>query len=400
MERKESMADTDVIAQSKPSPAQGRCDEGFEGVRRLFEEQLGAEAHLGAQVCAYVGGRCVLDLWGGEDAERDGIQGIFSSTKGVSASVVGLLVEAGELDLDQRVAHYWPDFAQAGKNEVTVRCALSHQAGVVGFFPMLSFDDLLDHDLVATRLSALTPHWRPGAGHGYHGFTIGTLMDELVRRVTGRPLGEVLRSEIVDVLGADVFVGVSADEDHRVKPVLMDRRDDAVEADSRRSDPEIASAVPRPSRLSVADMARFANTPAARAAGLPAAGGVASARGLARLYAAITTGVDGRPALLRPRTVEYVSQTQAVGEDLVLGIPTRYAIVYQRTSTTHPYGSYLAFGHDGAGGSLALADPAYGCSFAYLQRRMPVQLGYHARAIALATTLRGCVRASASGGWG
>jgi len=151
-----------------------------------------AEPDARGQFCAYLNGRQVADLWAGDDVAGDDLQGVFSSTKGASAICIALLIQRGVLSLDAPVVRYWPEFAAGGKADVTVRVALSHQAGLVGVEPQLLIAEMLDHPAVAARLAATVPHWRPGKAHGYHALTIGTLMDELTRRTAGVPIADLL----------------------------------------------------------------------------------------------------------------------------------------------------------------------------------------------------------------
>src|SRR3984957_16934571 len=191
--------------------AEGSTAPGFDRVAEEFGRLLGQGGDARGQFCAYHRGQRVVDLWGGDDVTADGLQGVFSSTKGVSAVCVALLVQRGALDLDAPVSRYWPEFAGGGKSGVTVRVALSHQAGIPGVEPQLTLDEIMDHDLVAARLAAQVPHWRPGKAHGYHGLTIGTIMDELVRRVAGAPIAEFFRKEVGDPRGIDFYIRTPAD---------------------------------------------------------------------------------------------------------------------------------------------------------------------------------------------
>ncbi len=171
----------------------GSTAPGFEPVAEEFRRLLARERDARGQFCGYLRGQRVVDLWGGDDVAADDLQGVFSSTKGVSAVCVALIVQRDALDLDAPVSRYWPEFAGGGKGDITVRVALSHQAGLPGLEPQLSLEELIDHDTVAARLAAQVPYWRPGKAHGYHGLTIGTIMDELVRRIEGDPHRGVLQ---------------------------------------------------------------------------------------------------------------------------------------------------------------------------------------------------------------
>ncbi len=260
----------------------GETAPGFERVRAEFERLLATEADCAGQFCAYVGGRKVVDLWGGDDVGPDDLAGVFSSTKGVSAIAIALLVQRGQLDLDAPVSLYWPEFAAGGKAAVTVRVALSHQAGVVGVEPQLtSLTDFLDHPTVAACVAAQIPQWYPGSAVGYHANTIGTIMDELCRRITGVSIAQFFRQEIGDPRAIDFFIATPEEMEPRVKPLLPPPTHSegpdadglpalAVNWSGLRKDPSLDLKIPLP------------NLRAVRAAGQAALSGVSSARGLAR----------------------------------------------------------------------------------------------------------------------
>ena len=374
----------------------GSTAPGFEPVAEEFRRLLAAERDARGQFCGYLRGQRVVDLWGGDDVAADDLQGVFSSTKGVSAVCVALLVQRGALDLDAPVSRYWPEFAAGGKDGITVRVALSHQAGLPGVEPQLSHEEFLDHDTVAARLAAQVPHWRPGKAHGYHGLTIGTIMDELVRRIAGVPIAEFFRKEIGDPRAIDFYIRTPEDVDHRVRMLLP--ADPTPEQQQQPGGPQRGPD-------SLTGMAFNATVPApdgplpnlrvTRASGQAAVAGVGSARGLARLYAMCIGEVDGFPPLLTAGTVAQVAQIQTVGEDLVLpGATTRYAIVFQKADDRLTYGSHQAFGHDGAGGSIGIADPWHGVSCAWVPRRMSFPGGADSRGLGLARILRECAATS------
>jgi CubicO group peptidase (beta-lactamase class C family) len=371
---------------------------GFEPVRTEFARLIEIEPDCAGQFCAYVGGRRVVDLWGGPDVGPDDLRGVFSSTKGVAGICMALLVQRRLLELDARVSRYWPEFAAGGKQGVTVRLALSHQAGLVGVEPQLStLEEGFDHDLNAARLAAQVPQWHPGAACGYHSLTLGTIMDELGRRTTGLPLAQFFRQEIGIPCGIDFFVATTPEEEPRVKPLLpaeptaeqlevnasSPTEPDslpglAINAAGVRRNPSFDPSVPLPNRSLV------------RAAGQPAVSGVGSARGLARLYAISIGEVDGMEQILSAETMTSVSQIQAAGEDLVLGHSVRFAIVFQKPRRDYEFGSHLAFGHDGVGGSLGVADPWHHLAYAWIPRRMTFPGGYDPRGLAMAKIARQC----------
>ena len=374
---------------------QGFVAPGFEAVRDELDQVISGDAGYSAQFCAYAGGELVIDVWGGTEIGRDSIQGVFSATKGVAAVCIGLLVQRGALDLDAPMIRYWPEFTQGGKGDVTVRIALSHQAGLVGVEPQLTTEQLIDHDYVAARIAAQVPHWRPGTAHGYHGLTIGTMMDELVRRIDGRTMAEFFRQEIGTPRGIDFFIATPDDQESRVVDVLpaqptpeqvelLQQNPMTMDADSLAGMAfNLAASDPFNPPLS--------NLRAVRAAGLTAAGGTGSARGLARLYAGCISEVDGMPRLLSRETVDRVAQIQVVGNDMVLPAATRFGIVFQKPDDRLWCGSHQAFGHDGAGGAIGFADPWHDMAYGYVPRRMSIPGGADPRGMSLAAAVRRCL---------
>ena len=372
---------------------EGSTASGFEPVAEEFGRLLAQERDARGQFCGYLRGQRVVDLWGGDDVAADDIQGVYSSTKGVAGACIALLVQRGALDLDAPVSRYWPEFAGGGKGDVTVRVALSHQAGIPGVEPQLTLEEVIDHDVAAARLAAQVPHWRPGKAHGYHGLTIGTIMDELVRRIEGIPVAEFFRKEIGDPRGIDFYIRTPEDVDPRVRMVLP-----VSPTPEQQEQQKQAGGPARPDSLTgmAFNAARLAGTEplpnirAVRASGQAAAGGVGSARGLARLYAMCISEVDGFPRLLTDATIAQVTQIQTIGEDLVLRVATRFGIVFQRPDDRVTYGSHQAFGHDGAGGSIGIADPWHAVSYAWIPRRMSFPGGADSRGLGLAAILREC----------
>lgn len=376
---------SDLVAGSWSSP--------FGPVVNLLAEMIVEDPTYSAQFCAYVDGRSVIDVWGGPDEDGAGLQGVFSATKGVSAVCIALLVERGLLDIDAPMRLYWPEFAAGGKGEVTVAEALSHQAGVPGVEPQLTLEQVIDHDYVAARIANEVPHWRPGKAHGYHALTIGVLMDELIRRIDGRKLADFYWQEIGEPRGIEFFIATSEALEPRVRDVLPQAPTAAQLEALPPTTPEWLLAD------SLAGMAfnaaqgdltapPISNLRVVRAAGLAAVGGVGTGRGLARLYASCIDEVDGAERLLSDATIATVTQIQTVGTDLILGLPTRFAIGFQRPEQRLRYGSHQAFGHDGAGGAIGVADPWHSLAYGYLPRRMSYPGGADERGLALAQATR------------
>jgi CubicO group peptidase (beta-lactamase class C family) len=194
------------------STVHGTVAVGYEAVRDAFAENFARFGERGAACAAYVDGRPVVDLWGGEAAPgtawtRDTLSVIWSATKGAVAVLVTVLAARGQLDLDAPVARYWPEFGRHDKGGITVRMVLDHQAGLPAIDGSLSYDELLAADPVAERLAGQTPVWEPGADHGYHAFSYGFLLGEIVRRVTGRRLGRAFAEDVAGPLGLDFWPG-------------------------------------------------------------------------------------------------------------------------------------------------------------------------------------------------
>lgn len=363
-------------------PLHGTADARLGEVVARLEEQLSADPDLSFQVAAYHRGTSVLDAWGGPHLSRDSVIVPYSVTKNTIGLSVGLLVERGELDLDERVAHYWPEFAAKGKDRVTVRQLLSHQAGLPQAETPLTWDELLDHHAAAARLAETTPFWHPGSAFGYHAITIGNLGDELVYRVTGRTLHEFYEQEIRAPHDIDFHLGLPAE--------LEDRRVDVLAMIQPVSDTLVRtySALGPVVLGSMGGDVDLGNSPRSWRYGHPGGSGTGSARGLARLFAAAVTGVDGGAPFLGADTVARIGQQQIRGYDEVLHQHDRaHAIVFQKPSQQLAFGGPRAFGHDGAAGALACVDPDTGIAFAWTVARGPWPGGADPRAVRLAAEL-------------
>jgi CubicO group peptidase (beta-lactamase class C family) len=385
----------DVFDLTRADGVTGSVAPGYEGVADEMADLIAETADFSAQFCAYLGDMPVVDIWCGQSAGPDRVQGVFSATKGMTGACVAVLLDRGLLELDVPVAHYWPEFAQAGKSEITVRLALSHQAGVIGVDPQVTLETALDHEEMARRLAAQMPFWHPGGGMGYHALTIGTIADELIRRIADCTAAEFFAREIAQPRAIDAFISVPEAVEQRVDPVLPRLAVRALSAPP-------APAPPDPHSLTgvAFNAARFdpfdpplANLRVARASGHAGVGGAASARGLARLYASLSHEIDGHPRLISETALASASQLQVAGADLVLGLPARYAIVWQKADERLAYGSHRAFGHDGAGGAFGVSDPEHRLAFGYVPRRLSDPGGADPRGLALAAAVRRVVAA-------
>ncbi|MEU4464012.1 serine hydrolase domain-containing protein [Streptomyces sp. NPDC024017] len=375
----------------------GHCDTRFTAIRAAFEENFRERGELGAAVAVTVGGRTVVDLWGGwADAarsrpwERDTLVNVWSTTKGPVALCAHILADRGLLDLDAPVALYWPEFAAAGKEKVLVRHLLSHRAGLAGLREPHSLEQLCDWELTTQRLAATEPWWEPGTRSGYHALTYGHLVGEVVRRVSGLRPGAFLAREVTGPLGIDFRIGLPVQDFARaaelVQPAITATSEQA--AVFAQLAPAAIAALTNP-----AVSAAGANTPGWRAAEIPAANGHGTARAVAALYGVFAgRGSFGGHRLLSPESAERVREGQGSCRDLVLGAGFEHETeVGLGLWLSGPDGSYgpdpRAFGHDGFGGSCGLADPEAGVSLGYVMNRMGPRIANDPRKMALIDAL-------------
>ncbi|WP_329265400.1 beta-lactamase family protein [Streptomyces sp. NBC_01478] len=364
----------------------GEVAAGFEPVREAFEANFSQHGDIGAAVCVYQYGRPVVDLWGGvADPDtgrpwtRDTLQLVYSATKGATTTAAHMLAERGALDLDAPVAKYWPEFAANGKADIPVRWLLSHQAGLITLDQPVPLNEALAWHPMAAALAAQRPQWTPGTTHGYHGRTWGWLVGEVIRRVSDQTPGRFFADEIATPLGLDFFIGLPAEQRDRVSRMVYQRP--AVDLTT-----VPAESVPEELRELVAawrDPTSFSNrayavtdpneidfdSPEVQAAELPASNGIGTARGLARMYAALIGEVDG-VRLLRPETLAAATKEQTGGKDQVMLIPSRFSSGYMLPTEANPMTSPSAFGHTGRGGSLGFADLEHGIAFGYVMNNI------------------------------
>lgn len=360
---------------------QGLATSDLADVVERLEGYLANDPDYSFQVTAYRRGELILDAWGGPHLKEDSLIVPWSVTKATIGFSVALLLERGQLDLDETVAHYWPEFAAKGKDRVTVRQLLSHQAGLPQAHPPLTFEETIDPHEGARRLAESTPYWHPGTAFGYHAGTIGNLGAELVFRVTGTTLHEFYENEIRSPYDIDFYLGLPEELDERLFHFLpMVRRfDDDLERPVNHLQPVVFGSLGNTDFGADERSYRY---------GHPGGSGTASARGIARLYAAGTTGVGDKSSFLSRDSVEAVSQQQVRGYDEVLGFPNRaHGIVFQKPLPGLQIGGPWAFGHDGAMGALGWADPDAGIAFGFTVGRCPWPGGADARAVQLVAEL-------------
>lgn len=379
----------------------GEVAEGFGPVADAFVANFERRRELGAACSLYADGRQVVDLWAGVADEgsgaawtRDTLTLVFSTTKGAAAICIGMLSEAGLLDYDEPVASYWPEFAAAGKEAVTVGQVMSHQAGLLFPDPPLTLDQVLAVDPVVETLAAQAPLWDPGTRHGYHALTYGWLAGEIVRRVDGRRIGRFFADEVADPLGLDFWIGLPESEEGRVSTLRGAPRPEGDELELMM---KIAGPGTNGGRalfldglLTISGPEISFNTRALHATEMPAANGITNAPSLARMYAATIGDLDG-VRLVDDGTVEVMRAERVHGNDLSLVLPTRFGYGFMLNAEFLPFFSDSSFGHYGAGGSLGFADPEAGIGFGYVMNQMGGGIAGDPRAVALIEAIRGCL---------
>ena len=369
-----------------PPAIHGYCDPAFEPVRAAFARNFQDGGELGASVAIEVDGNPVVDLWAGwadtdhsRPWQRDTVCIVFSNTKPATALCAHMLAEAGELNLDAPVIRYWPEYAAAGKAGTTPRMLLNHTAGLPALRDPLPADAAFDWEGMAGRLAAAAPFWIPGERAAYHGLTYGWLVGELVRRLGGSMPGEFFRRHIAQPLDLDFWIGLPATEEARVAPIVPPP---APQAPFSPFEQSLKDEPASPTALYAKNTGGWRpsgfNSRAGRAAGLCAAGGIGNARSLARLYGTLALGgARGGVRLLREDTLAAATALSArTDDDACLRVPTRYASGFMRQMDNRAQGldsacfGSEAYGHTGAGGSLAFAWPQRRLSFAYTMNRM------------------------------
>ncbi|PCG84921.1 EstA family serine hydrolase [Streptomyces sp. WZ.A104] len=357
----------------------GTVAEGFEGVREEFAAVLAEEtAEPGAQLAAYLDGRPVVDLWAGDGITGDALPAVYSSTKGAAHLVVALLVQEGILDLDRHITAYWPEFTGGGKERLTLREVLGHRAGLIGADGGFTPDELADDRLIAARLAGQAPYWQPGTAFGYHALTIGALTGEVVRRVTGRSVQEHFEERVRAPYGLDFHLGLPEALEDRYVPIrpLVPTPEQTAEMLANPVDPVSPTGIAfsAGSRTAI-DMVALVNSRTTRALGPTSVGGVASARGLAGMYAAAAAGLDGRDPLLKPDTLAEFGRVHWHGTDVVTGTVDGFALGFEALRGTYPFLGEGTIGHSGAAGSQAFADPVNGVAYGYTRRTWASQGG-------------------------
>jgi CubicO group peptidase (beta-lactamase class C family) len=385
----------------------GMVQPGFEPVERAFRDNFLKRGEIGASVCAYVDGRNVVDLWGGfankeTDVlwEADTMITVFSATK-------GMLQDQGLLDLDKPIAYYWPGFAKQGKAPITVRQLLNHRSGLCAIEKPLSLADLWDEEKVTDALEAQTPYWQPGTAQGYHAVSFGLYVSELFKRVAGMSVGRFLSDYIATPLKADVYLGLPFDLQSRIAtlyPVTTKERlltlgprtlvSREVEGRMLRKllqpSSETSKSIANPKELGAQGLHNF-NRYDVQVMELPWVNAQASARGLAKVYAALAHGGSWEgTTLCQPGSLRPLEWRQSWSWDRVLQKWMGFSQGFVKEEPIYYSPNSEAYGHPGAGGCVGLADPTKRLSLGYVMNRMDPHLR-SPRSLALCHALYRCL---------
>ncbi len=368
-----------------------RLPDRFAPLAEAFQASFAAGAELGARFTLVERGEVVFDSWGGfadrartRPFDADTLTPVFSTTKAIAAILIARLVDQGRLAYDQPVARVWPEFAQAGKAEITVGQVMSHQDGLAGLPDPMDPGLWLDWAAIVDKLAAMAPLWPPGTASGYHPITYGFTAGEIFRRVDGRTMGRALREDLAEPFGLDLWIGLPDAEAPRVAEL---------ERPTRFADFGKITEVKKLAFLTKWAAPGGRGTDAWRRAEIPSANGHVTAMGLARLMNALACGgeLDGR-GVLTPRTVEALTRERIFGQDLVLPFQISWAAGLMRNVPNMIYGpGGGSFGHSGWGGSCAFADPERGLSGAYVMNRQSPELIGDPRAVRLIDTAYACL---------
>ena len=391
-----------------PHAVEGYVHPAFEPVRAAFVQNFTRRRELGGACCAWVRGEKVVDLWGGvrnaatgEPWERDTMVIVYSATKGLAAMTLAVAHSRGWLDYDERVCTYWPEFAQQGKERITVRQLLAHQAGLYVLDTALDRNLVSDFDRLAIVLARQKPAWEPGTRQAYHGITLGFYQSELLRRMDPqhRSLGRFFQDEIATPLGLDVYIRLPEDvPDARLarmsRPSFVEMLQGfplRLTIDTLNRNSMIAKSL-RGSELPHDERRVYA-----RDLEIPSGGGVGTARAIAHAYSAFATGglqLGLRPDTLAELAAPAIPPARGSYDECLKGYGISFSLGFAKPSAALPFGSASAFGSPGAGGAFGFADPAAGIGYAYITDRMGTRLSGDPRDVALRNALYAAIPAS------
>jgi CubicO group peptidase (beta-lactamase class C family) len=369
-------------------------------LKPLFRENFEKFGELGAAVSIWQDGKPVVDLYGGfcdalheKPWEADTLVLVWSATKGIGSACVLHVLQEHEIRIDRHVAEFWPEFAQAGKERITLSQLLSHQAGLCALDARV---DILDYGAAIRAFEVQKPLWTPGTAHGYHARTFGFLLDELVRRIAGKTLSQYWHEVFAQPLNLDLWIGLPPEENRRVATVYAAKRGRPPEPKQFYLDLVTPRTLARKTFTSPYGLQSVSgmNTPAIRAQSIVSFGGIGTASALAKFYSILANGGkrDGN-TFFSEETIAWMTTTLADGMDRVFQVPTAFSAGFMkdpRNTSRRMFGtSSNAFGHPGAGGSHAFADPENRISFAYVMNQMEQSLLPNEKSLGLIDAIYG-----------
>jgi CubicO group peptidase (beta-lactamase class C family) len=351
-----------------------------DSIQQLLLDAVAQGRERGVQVAAYLEGELVLDAWAGvvdpttaRPVDGDTLFPVFSTTKGMAATLIHQLVEAGRLDYETPIAEVWPEFGVHGKGCIRVRHALNHTAGLPGLPGTITQAEVCDWTTVCAAIAGLVPSWEPGTRMEYHAMTYGWILGEVARRVDGRPFAQLLDESACRPLGIEgMYVGIPDAVEARVAFLT------AMNDGSATTAPAVLSAAPQPVPTCVHPLHEWMNRGDSRRACMPASNGIMTARAIARHYAALLPGgVDG-VTLLPRRRIRLATKRQGLDGAAPATAPMCVGLGYHLGNTTSSMGTRAsAFGHGGYGGSLGFADPRYRFAFGLTKNHFSNQGASH-----------------------
>lgn len=393
----------------------GKFDPEFSLVADAFAQNFELRNEVGASICVYRQGECVVDMWGGVADQATGkpwtedtVSIVFSCTKAMTALSAHLLVDRGELNLHAPVGDYWPEYACNGKEKTTVGMFLNHTSGMASLRDPVKKGGMLDWDYITGEIAQTAPWWEPGTRNGYHMITFGWTVGELVRRVSGKSLGTFFRDELCDKLGADFWIGLPEELESRVAPMInfVPGPNDPLNAFTTKvvSDPE---SLQHKALLNMGGL--DFNSREAHAAEIGGGGGISNARGMATLFTSLSPGA-GHDMFSEDRKTAMGKVSTATMEDATLLIPSRFGQGFMTSMDNRalPGGHDMsliigqnAFGHVGMGGSVVFFDPDCDLVFAYSMNKMGGGILLNARGQSLVDAAYESLgyRGNASGVW-
>lgn len=385
----------------------GHADSRYGAVADAFRQNFAAHNELGAAVAVVRDGELVVDLWGGhrdmrcqQRWERDTLVTVWSTTKGMTATAMAVAHSRGLFELDEPVATYWPEFGQNGKDAITVRQLLQHEAGLAVIDTPLTIDTIADHERLGEILAAQPPGWTPGSAHGYHAQSLGWYESQLLRRVDPdeRTIGRFFADEVAAPLGVEFHIGLPASVPldrvatfvgGRKAAMLFHMREIPWAVTRRMLNPRSATfkAFTNPkslTRLPDINSRRMLDIE------LPSVNGTGTARALATVYGDLATG--GHHLGITAETMAQLEEPQPAAHDLIFGIDSAFSFGFMKPFPILDFGtSPAAFGHTGSGGSFAYADPRTGLGYAYVMNRAGYGLPTDPREIAIREALHTCL---------